>query len=93
MGQKCKLNFGAFLGENDLNSEKGGTYESPLDRYVPNPSSANACQDKKAASRDKRQRTTAGEKYVLVAALERSRFFSAEGSELEHSSMRCNGID
>ena len=29
-----------FLGENDMNSEKGGIYESPPDRYVPTSSSA-----------------------------------------------------
>ena len=28
-GQTFKLNFAIFLGENDLNSEKGGIYESP----------------------------------------------------------------
>ena len=38
--QKFKLNFAIFLGENDLNSEKGGIYESPPDRYVPNSSRA-----------------------------------------------------
>ena len=33
--------FADFLGENDLNSEKGGIYESLPDRYVPSSSSAN----------------------------------------------------
>ena len=40
MGQKFKLNFAISLGENDLNSEKGGIYESPPDRYVPSSSPA-----------------------------------------------------
>ena len=35
------LNFAIFRGENDLNSENGGIYESPPDRYVPNSSPAN----------------------------------------------------
>ena len=38
------MNFAVFLGplgENGLNSEKGGIYKSPRHRYVPNSSSAN----------------------------------------------------
>ena len=40
MGQKFKLNFADFLAEHCPNSKKGGTYESPPDRYVPNSSPA-----------------------------------------------------
>ena len=35
-----KLNFADFPGESDPNSEKGGVYEAPPDRYAPNSSSA-----------------------------------------------------
>ena len=42
--QKFARSFGessCILGENDLNSEKGGIHVSPPDRYVPNSSPAN----------------------------------------------------
>ena len=37
-GPEFQTEFCYFLGQNDLNSEKGGIYESPPDRYVPNTS-------------------------------------------------------
>ena len=37
-GPEIQTEFYYFVGETDLNSEKGGIYESPPDRYVPNSS-------------------------------------------------------
>ena len=37
-GLEIQTEFCKFVGENNLNSEKGGIYESPPDRYVPNSS-------------------------------------------------------
>ena len=39
-GPEIQAEFCFFLGEDDLNSEKGGIYESCPDRYVPNSSPA-----------------------------------------------------
>ena len=42
-GPEIQTEFCYFPGEDDPNSEKGGIYESPPDRYVPNSSPANGC--------------------------------------------------
>ena len=39
-GPEIQTEFCDFLGEKTLNSEKGGIYESPPDRCVPNSSPA-----------------------------------------------------
>ena len=39
-GPEFQTEFCYFLGEDDLNSENGGIYESPPDRHVPNSSPA-----------------------------------------------------
>ena len=39
-GPEIQTEFCYFLGGNDLKSGKGGIYESPPDRYVPNSLSA-----------------------------------------------------
>ena len=39
-GPEIETELCYFSGENDLNSEKGGIYESPPDCYVPNSSPA-----------------------------------------------------
>ena len=43
-GPEIQTEFCYFLGVNDLNSEKGGIYESPPDRYVPTSSPAKPCK-------------------------------------------------
>ena len=50
-GPEFQTEFAIFLGENDLNSEKGSIYESSPDRYVPNSSPANVSKNDLAASK------------------------------------------